>query len=172
MREQSTPPLQPGDSPTPSSRSNRPQRPRGAGIESPGSPSVQSLELVHEVSPTLRRASFLVVGTRGMYLNAGEVEKDAHSRDEQRIAGEAPPGALYVIRTSVPAAALNGEDTVRSYKDLARIERAFRSAETMGVQDPTHLSPRGRPCAQSRLCLGLRCEVALAPDPGSHPVRG
>ncbi|MDQ2818584.1 MAG: hypothetical protein M3T49_10335, partial [Candidatus Eremiobacteraeota bacterium] len=41
-------------------------------------------------------------------------------------AAEAASDGLYVVRTSLPAETLGDADTVRSYKSLARVERAFR----------------------------------------------
>jgi transposase len=51
--------------------------------------------------------------------------------DEARIAAEAALDGLYVIRTSVAEQRLSAADTVRSYKQLSRVERAFRSMKTM-----------------------------------------
>jgi hypothetical protein len=38
-----------------------------------------------------------------------------------------------VLHTGVPADALNAADTVRAYKSLARVERAFRSLKTVDL---------------------------------------
>ena len=43
------------------------------------------------------------------------------------IAQEQMLDGIYVLRTSVPAERLSAEQTVRSYKSLAEVERAFRS---------------------------------------------
>lgn len=51
--------------------------------------------------------------------------------DEARIAEEAALDGLYVIRTSLAEQRLSAEDTVRSYKQLSCVERAFRSMKTM-----------------------------------------
>lgn len=50
----------------------------------------------------------------------------AWSRNQDSIQQEAALDGIYVVRTSEPAARLSAEDTVRSYKDLARVEQAFR----------------------------------------------
>lgn len=55
-------------------------------------------------------------------------------RDEERIAEEAALDGIYVIRTSVPQEDLTEEDTVRAYKALSRVERAFRSMKTVDLQ--------------------------------------
>jgi transposase len=48
------------------------------------------------------------------------------SRRQASIEQEAKLDGIYVLRTSEPAERLSGEDTVRSYKSLAEVERAFR----------------------------------------------
>jgi transposase len=40
---------------------------------------------------------------------------------------------LYIVRTSLPAETLGDADTVRSYKSLARVERAFRCIKTVDL---------------------------------------
>jgi transposase len=55
------------------------------------------------------------------------------SRREQMIEQEAKLDGIYVIRTSEPAARLSAADTVRSYKSLARVERAFRTLKGMDL---------------------------------------
>jgi transposase len=49
------------------------------------------------------------------------------SRREQTIEQEAKLDGIYVIRTSESVARLSAADTVRSYKSLAQVERAFRT---------------------------------------------
>jgi transposase len=48
------------------------------------------------------------------------------SRRAQSIAQEQKLDGIYVLRTSEPAERLSAEQTVRSYKSLAEVERAFR----------------------------------------------
>jgi transposase len=48
-------------------------------------------------------------------------------RNETLIHREEVLDGIYVIRTSEPAERLSAEDTVRSYKNLTQVERAFRS---------------------------------------------
>lgn len=58
------------------------------------------------------------------------------------------------MRTSVPAEAINTADTVRAYKSLARVERAFRSLKTidLDIRPIYHwVSPRVR--AHVFLCM-------------------
>jgi len=56
------------------------------------------------------------------------------ARDDAAIAAEAALDGFYVLRTSVPAAALDTADTVRAYKSLAQVERAFRSLKTVDLE--------------------------------------
>ena len=48
------------------------------------------------------------------------------SRRAESIAQERALDGIYVLRTSEPAERLSAEETVRSYKSLAEVERAFR----------------------------------------------
>jgi Transposase DDE domain len=50
----------------------------------------------------------------------------AWSRRAESIQQEEKLDGVYVLRTSEPAERLSTEDTVRSYKSLAEVERAFR----------------------------------------------
>jgi transposase len=50
----------------------------------------------------------------------------AWSRCQDAIEQEAKLDGIYVLRTSEPAERFSAEDTVRSYKSLAEVERAFR----------------------------------------------
>ena len=78
----------------------------------------------------------------------------SHSRKTESIAREARLDGLYVIRTSLPAEAMNAEDAVRAYKDLARVERAFRAMKSLDLQiRPLHhwIEPRVR--AHVFLCM-------------------
>jgi transposase len=56
--------------------------------------------------------------------------EDGHfsfTRNEASIAGEEALDGIYVIRTSETAERLSPEDAVRSYKQLAQVERVFRT---------------------------------------------
>jgi transposase len=52
----------------------------------------------------------------------------------EQIEEEARLDGIYVIRTSVPAEHLDAAATVQAYKDLARVERAFRSLKTVDLE--------------------------------------
>jgi transposase len=55
------------------------------------------------------------------------------SRRAESIAQEEKLDGIYVLRTSEPAERLSAEDTVRSYKSLAEVERAFRCLKGIDV---------------------------------------
>jgi hypothetical protein len=57
----------------------------------------------------------------------------SYHRNEAKIGEEAALDGLYVIRTSVSDDSLNSDATVRAYKDLAKVERAFRSMKTIDL---------------------------------------
>ena len=57
----------------------------------------------------------------------------AFARKSAEIAAEAALDGLYVVRTSLPAAALDNAATVRSYKSLSLVERAIRSIKTVDL---------------------------------------
>ena len=57
-----------------------------------------------------------------------------YERDTARIAAEAALDGIYIIRTSVPAEALGAQDTVKAYKSLSQVERAFRSYKTIDLK--------------------------------------
>jgi len=76
------------------------------------------------------------------------------ARRTDAIAAEAALDGLYVLRTSVPAERLDAPGVVRSYKLLARVERAFRSfkAADLAIR-PIHHWTEGRVRAHVFLCM-------------------
>ncbi|HEX2478965.1 MAG TPA: IS1634 family transposase [Geminicoccaceae bacterium] len=58
----------------------------------------------------------------------------ALARDAPAIAAEAALDGFYVLRTSLPADALDAAATVRAYKGLAHVERAFRALKTVDLE--------------------------------------
>jgi hypothetical protein len=56
------------------------------------------------------------------------------ARKTEIIAAEATLDGIYVVRTSLPAAVLDDASTVRSYKSLSLVERAFRCLKTVDLQ--------------------------------------
>lgn len=75
-------------------------------------------------------------------------------RNHAAIAKEGALDGFYVLRTNVPADAINTAGTVRAYKSLARVERAFRSIKSIDLEiRPIYhwASPRVR--AHVLLCM-------------------
>lgn len=56
------------------------------------------------------------------------------ARKVKEIAAEAALDGLYVVRTSLPPETLDDAGTVRAYKSLAQVERAFRCLKTVDLQ--------------------------------------
>jgi len=54
--------------------------------------------------------------------------------DQEKVAVEASLDGIYVIRTSLSEQRISDEDTVRSYKLLSQVERAFRSLKTIDLK--------------------------------------
>lgn len=52
----------------------------------------------------------------------------------EQIEEEARLDGIYVLRTSMPAEHLDAAETVQAYKDLSRVERAFRSLKTVDLE--------------------------------------
>jgi transposase len=78
----------------------------------------------------------------------------SYERDVDKIAAEAALDGIYIIRTSVSEPALTASATVRAYKDLALVERAFRSLKTVDLKiRPIHHRLAGRVRAHVFLCV-------------------
>ncbi|MEA3226438.1 MAG: IS1634 family transposase [Planctomycetota bacterium] len=78
----------------------------------------------------------------------------AYERKVDKIAEEAALDGFYVIRTDVPEAALGAEQTVRAYKGLSKVERAFRRMKTVDLQiRPIHHRTADRVRAHVLLCM-------------------
>ena len=76
------------------------------------------------------------------------------ARKEQEIAAEAARDGLSVIRTSLPDEACGDAATVRIYKSLARVERAFRCLKTVDLHvRPVYHWLEGRVRAHVFLCM-------------------
>ncbi|MGH8208645.1 MAG: IS1634 family transposase [Steroidobacteraceae bacterium] len=72
----------------------------------------------------------------------------------EQIAAEAALDGVYVIRTSVPKAQMSAADTVRNYKALCEVERAFRSMKSMDLKiRPIHHRLEDRVRAHIFLCM-------------------
>ena len=76
-----------------------------------------------------------------------------YERDTARIAAEAALDGFYVIRTNVPADALDAAGAVRAYKGLSKAERAFRRLKTDDLKvRPIHHRLSDRVRAHVFLC--------------------
>ena len=77
-----------------------------------------------------------------------------HERNAAAIAREAALDGLYVVRTSLPETEMGAEDTVRSYKRLSRVERAFRSLKSVDLKvRPVFHRTESRVRSHVLLCL-------------------
>jgi transposase len=73
---------------------------------------------------------------------------------EDQVAAEAALDGLYVIRTNLPKKQMSADDTVRSYKGLCEVERAFRSLKTVDLKiRPIHHRLEDRVRAHIFLCM-------------------
>jgi transposase len=93
-------------------------------------------------------------------------------RNHEAIAKEGALDGFYVLRTNVPAEAINAANTVSAYKSLAQIERAFRSVKTIDLEIRPiyhYASPRVR--AHVCLCMLSYYLEWYAPSAGAHLVR-
>jgi transposase len=74
--------------------------------------------------------------------------------DEAKVAAEAALDGIYVVRTSLPEERLSAADTVRSYKTLSQVERAFRSLKSVDLKvRPIHHHLETRVRAHIFLCM-------------------
>ena len=77
-----------------------------------------------------------------------------YARNPARIEREAALDGIYVIRTTVPTASASSEQAVRHYKELANVERAFRSLKSVDLKiRPIHHHLEERVCAHVFLCM-------------------
>lgn len=73
---------------------------------------------------------------------------------ESQIIGEAGLDGVYVIRTGVAKRTMDSDDTVRNYKALSNVERAFRSFKTVDLKvRPIHHRLETRVRAHIFLCM-------------------
>lgn len=75
-------------------------------------------------------------------------------RDDAKIAAESALDGVYVVRTSLDPDRLGTEETVCRYKNLSRVERAFRSIKTLDLEiRPIYHRLADRVKAHLLLCL-------------------
>lgn len=93
--------------------------------------------------PRLRSAG--AIGVRvGRIINKFKVAKHfkltledssfEYAIDEDKVAAEAALDGLYVVRSSLDSTAAQTDETVRIYKSLSNVERAFRSIKTVDLE--------------------------------------
>lgn len=76
------------------------------------------------------------------------------ARNTTQIDAEAALDGVYVLRTSLAPEALDATATVRAYKQLAGVERAFRSIKTIDLEvRPIHHRRSDRVRAHVLLCM-------------------
>src|ERR1700733_1660914 len=76
------------------------------------------------------------------------------ARKADAIAEETAPDGIYIVRTSLTAEVLDDATTVRSYKSLSQVERAFRCIKTVDLQvRPVHHWLADRVRAPVFLCM-------------------
>jgi len=127
--------------------------------------TVKALEQVHGMVARGRLKGREAIGVRvGKVVNRYKVAKHIQLDirddgldfriDTARVAAEAALDGIYVVRTSVPPERLSAADTVRSYKQLSQVERAFRSLKTIDLKvRPIHHRLGGRVRAHIFLCM-------------------
>ena len=77
-----------------------------------------------------------------------------YERRREAITREAQLDGFYILRTSEGADRLEAAEVVRRYKDLTRVERAFRSLKTVHLEiRPIRHRVEGRVRAHLFLCL-------------------
>jgi transposase len=75
-------------------------------------------------------------------------------RKTAQINAEAALDGVYVLRTSIEPETLDTASTVKAYKDLAQVERAFRSLKTVDIEvRPIHHRRPHRVRAHVLLCM-------------------
>ncbi len=83
-----------------------------------------------------------------------EDNRFTYRRDQAKIDKEAALDGIYVIRTSVKREALEDQAAVRAYKDLSKVEQAFRSFKTVDLKvRPIYHRLENRVRAHIFLCM-------------------
>ena len=75
-------------------------------------------------------------------------------RDADKIATEAALDGLYIVRSNVEPQQMDATQTVRAYKDLSKVERAFRCLKSVDLKvRPLHHRRADRVRAHVLLCM-------------------
>jgi hypothetical protein len=107
-------------------------------------------KLLDEIVAATQRRRSPLRGTSAIGLRVGKVinrykvskhfildiqaDRFAYKRDDAKIATEAALDGIYVIRTSVGTDVFEAQKTVKVYKDLSKVERAFRCLKTVDLK--------------------------------------
>jgi transposase len=125
---------------------------------------------LEKIAAATRRSRRPLHGKQNIGLRAGKIlhrykmgkhfelriEEDSfhYERKQANIEREKSLDGIYVIRTSVNADALSGEQVVATYKSLSGVERAFRSLKTVDLHvRPIHHRLPDRVRAHILLCM-------------------
>lgn len=85
-----------------------------------------------------------------------EIDEDRfeYSRNQEKIDAESSLDGLYVIRSNVKASRMSDEQVVGHYKNLASVERAFRSLKSIDIRvRPIHHRLSDRVRSHIFLCM-------------------
>ena len=89
-------------------------------------------------------------------------------RDADKIATEAALDGLYIVRSNVEPQQMDATQTVRAYKNLSKVERAFRSLKSVDLKvRPLHHRRADRVRAHVLLCMLASTRVAHAGETGA-----
>ena len=106
--------------------------------------------------PAITRRLDRVLSRRKMRKHFDTAVRDdgfTWTRNADSIAAEAALDGFYIVRTNLPASTLAADDTVRAYKSLAGVERAFRTLKTIDLKvRPVHHRLADRVRAHVLLC--------------------
>jgi len=76
------------------------------------------------------------------------------ARNQETLDRDAAMAGIYVVRTSVPKEVLTAEKAVLTYKQLSKVERAFRTLKSVDLQvRPIYHYLEGRVKAHMFLCM-------------------
>lgn len=127
--------------------------------------TIKELEKVQRMVERGRLRGKAQIGVRvGTVINKYKVRKHfdlqigessfTYVLKEDSVAQEAALDGIYVIRTSLPQERMDGAETVRRYKSLADVERAFRSLKTVDLKvRPIHHRLEDRVRGHILLCM-------------------
>lgn len=88
------------------------------------------------------------------FITEIEEKRFEYRRDQQNIDHEAALDGIYIVRTSVSREHLEDHAAVRAYKDLSKVEQAFRSLKTVDLKvRPIYHRLENRVRAHVFLCM-------------------